>query len=257
MASARPKVLLADACDASRAAVEPLLDRMGLEVFTARDGGQARELIVRLSPRLAMLDTRLPPSGGVGLLEELRRDRVLAKIPILMLASDPSPALRARCLDLGCLDYLARPIDLLTLHAAIERHLAVSHEHRRRQLRVSYRSHVEIRHDVTTNRCYAMTLSQGGIYVSDRHPLPVGTRVTVAVPLGAAGEVEVEGEVIYNRIPDRGTSPLPPGMAIRFTDVSDRASRAITTFLSDSLMATTREIVIDVPEAHPPSPPEA
>jgi type IV pilus assembly protein PilZ len=88
------------------------------------------------------------------------------------------------------------------------------------ELPVAYRSVGSFLTDWATN------ISQGGLFINTRKPLPVGTAVRLIIQLpGAAFPFDMEGRV--TRVAEwDNRSNVAPGMAVEFTDL-DRAKRAV------------------------------
>jgi two-component system response regulator len=63
------------------------------------------------NPDLVVLDVRVPPSGGVSLLEKVRSNQSTKSIPVLMMSSDiPEDEIQA-LYNLGANSYLEKPLD--------------------------------------------------------------------------------------------------------------------------------------------------
>jgi uncharacterized protein (TIGR02266 family) len=87
------------------------------------------------------------------------------------------------------------------------------------EIPVAYRSVGSFLTDWATN------ISQGGLFINTRKPLPVGTEVRVLVQLpGASFPFQLEGRV--SRVTEFDNhANMVPGMAVEFTSV-DAAQRA-------------------------------
>jgi CheY-like chemotaxis protein len=57
-----------------------------------------------------LLDIRMPKVDGIEVLARLKGDRVLKKIPVIMLTTTDDPADITRCHDLGCSCYITKPV---------------------------------------------------------------------------------------------------------------------------------------------------
>jgi two-component system alkaline phosphatase synthesis response regulator PhoP len=90
--------------------VQDYLKQAGYRVLAARDGQTALTLARHERPDLVVLDLMLP--GGIDGLEvcrRLRRDPVLADVPIIMLTARIAEADRLIGLELGADDYVTKP----------------------------------------------------------------------------------------------------------------------------------------------------
>jgi uncharacterized protein (TIGR02266 family) len=78
----------------------------------------------------------------------------------------------------------------------------------------------------------SMNISRGGIYICTPHPLPRDRKILLRVPLpGAAQPVQVTGIVIWSN-PGTSPSPFPPGMGVKFLDLTDADAALIADFVA-------------------------
>ncbi len=70
------------------------------------------------------MDIQLPGIDGVEALARLRADERTASIPVVALTAQAMHGDRERFLEAGFDGYLAKPVDLIELLAAVERHCA-------------------------------------------------------------------------------------------------------------------------------------
>jgi DNA-binding response OmpR family regulator len=95
-----------------------LRDFDGVELFHAPDGALGSCFLHRHSPfedvaipDLVLLDLGLPIFSGFDVLRGMRESKSLAKVPVVVLTSSTLVSDRDRCLDLGALDYVIKPIE--------------------------------------------------------------------------------------------------------------------------------------------------
>jgi len=62
-------------------------------------------------PYLTLLDIRMPKVDGVEVLRQIKADKDLHKLPVIMLTTTEDPREVERCHDLGCNVYLQKPVD--------------------------------------------------------------------------------------------------------------------------------------------------
>jgi CheY-like chemotaxis protein len=60
---------------------------------------------------LLLLDIRMPQVDGVEVLRRLKADPELRKIPVSMLTTTDDPREVSRCHELGCNNYIVKPVD--------------------------------------------------------------------------------------------------------------------------------------------------
>ncbi|MEN8694682.1 MAG: response regulator transcription factor [Akkermansiaceae bacterium] len=104
------------------------LQREGLAVEMAHDGGEGFQLAVRSQPDLVILDLMLPTMDGYQILKEMRRDTRTHNIPVLMLTAKSQIEDRILGLEKGADDYLTKPFSpkelVLRVKAILKRNLA-------------------------------------------------------------------------------------------------------------------------------------
>lgn len=93
------------------------LQRIGYDVFATTDGEAGLELMREHKPDLVLLDALLPGRSGYDILKEIRSDRDLGLIPVVLITVDDD---RARGLNAGASDYLRKPVTEDQLRAVTE-----------------------------------------------------------------------------------------------------------------------------------------
>ena len=98
----------------------------------------------------------------------------------------------------------------------------------RRRVRVEI-DHFDARDEYKMH--FSRDLSRGGAFVEMDDPLPVGARFLMTFELPGSDPVEVEAEVAWIFRLEDSVADLPPGMGVRFVDLSDEAGEIIDGFL--------------------------
>lgn len=115
------RVLVVDAEPGVRDAIESHLTHRGFEVLTARFGEEALGILARQKISSMLADARLFGTGNGELLSRsLERDPNLA---VLVLSERADVRDAVQYLHYGAFDYLAKPLDLPQLEAALQRAL--------------------------------------------------------------------------------------------------------------------------------------
>ncbi len=60
---------------------------------------------------LLLLDIRMPDIDGVEVLRRIKEDPQLRRLPVTMLTTTDDPREIARCYELGCSQYIVKPVD--------------------------------------------------------------------------------------------------------------------------------------------------
>ena len=92
--------------------------KMPLHVVWIADGRAALRYLMQAQssepassiPRLMLLDHDMPSLSGASVLERVRMESRLARLPVVMLSSNDDPQLMRRCLDLGANAFVTKPV---------------------------------------------------------------------------------------------------------------------------------------------------
>lgn len=88
--------------------LESKLKKEGFEVFSAKDGMAGLDLIKAIRPDIILLDVVMPRMDGFEVLEHLREDAELTKIPVIIISNSGQDVEIGRALALGVKDYLVK-----------------------------------------------------------------------------------------------------------------------------------------------------
>lgn len=88
--------------------LETKLTKAGYLVKIARDGVQGLKLIRELQPDLVLLDMLLPKLDGFGVLEQLYKEKITPKLPVIIVSNSGQPIEVERATALGIRDYLVK-----------------------------------------------------------------------------------------------------------------------------------------------------
>lgn len=107
--STAPKILLVDDCPDYRDVVRGLLEQNGYEVVVATNGTEGLRQAIVERPDLVLLDFDMPQMNGYELVQELRIDYDLRRVPIIMCTGKANRnCLRGAPMHIS--DYLEKPI---------------------------------------------------------------------------------------------------------------------------------------------------
>ena len=100
------------------------LAKEGFSVITARNGREALER-VRQKPDLIILDVMMPEMNGLQVIQELKKDKKTASIPVLLLTAKGSETDEIIGLEVGADDYIVKPVKIgkivARVHTALRR----------------------------------------------------------------------------------------------------------------------------------------
>ena len=119
---ARPRILVVDDDPDLREMMRLVLEP-GYEVLCAADGEASLDVARTDQPDLIIMDQFMPRLDGLGALERLRADPATEDIPVILVSARADESVRVRGLDLGAVDFLAKPFSELELRARLDRTL--------------------------------------------------------------------------------------------------------------------------------------
>ena len=104
--STQPLVLVADDEPRITKLVSIALTEEGFRVITASGGEDALQKAEEYRPDVVLLDIVMPDLDGIEVMRQLRERR---PVPVILLTAKGSTADKAKGLDLGADDYIAKP----------------------------------------------------------------------------------------------------------------------------------------------------
>lgn len=124
-------ILIADDDAGHTRLIEKNLQRAGLHnsILRFENGQDILDFLFRRGegpkrafdiPYLLLLDIRMPKVDGVEVLRQLKADPELRKLPVSMLTTTDDPREVARCHELGCSNYIVKPVGYEKFAEAIQ-----------------------------------------------------------------------------------------------------------------------------------------
>jgi len=116
----RARVMVVDDSLTVRKITGRLLAREGYQVVTAKDGVEALEQLAEMVPDVMLVDIEMPRMDGFDLTRNVRTDKRLKAVPIVMITSRIADKHRRHALELGVNVFLGKPYqeDELLAHIA-------------------------------------------------------------------------------------------------------------------------------------------
>jgi signal transduction histidine kinase/ActR/RegA family two-component response regulator len=113
------RVLVVDDMDDSREATAVMLERVGANVMTARDGVEALDVMATTGVDLVLCDLHMPRMDGFQFIDELNRRHGQTHAPVIALSSLASSADHRRTKSAGFLSHIDKPFGDQDLLAAV------------------------------------------------------------------------------------------------------------------------------------------
>jgi DNA-binding NarL/FixJ family response regulator len=120
----RDTVLVVDDTPETLGFLTDTLDHAGFTVLIATDGESALRLIEQITPDLVLLDAVMPGMGGFETCRRLKRNRLLAHLPVIFMTGLTETENVLEGLAAGGVDYVTKPLVVDELLARIRVHLA-------------------------------------------------------------------------------------------------------------------------------------
>jgi len=111
-------ILVADDDEGSYVLIDLFLRRAGLKnkILRFYNGQETLDYLFNQNnnpdtKHVLLLDIRMPKVDGITVLEELKKSKKYSQMPVLMVTTSYDPQNVKKCEQLGCSEYLVKPID--------------------------------------------------------------------------------------------------------------------------------------------------
>jgi len=123
-------------------------------VLTMPNGISMFSMLKNIRPSLILLDISMPEMNGFQALELLKKQNRYTKIPVVFLTGMTDEETKAKCFELGAVDFIAKPFSIPVLVNRIKLHLKISRriQDRTSALEHAHRSLIAVLADVVENR---------------------------------------------------------------------------------------------------------
>ncbi len=122
---AKAKIMLVDDEPINTDVLQTYLEGEGYNNFvTTSESVQAIEIMERENPDVILLDLMMPDVSGFDILQMMRSKKNLTHIPVVILTSSDDAETKLSALQLGAMDFLAKPVDASELALRLRNTLA-------------------------------------------------------------------------------------------------------------------------------------
>lgn len=119
METSKGHILVVDDDRVNRIKLSVSLEETGYEVTLAENGAEALALLRTESFDTVLLDLMMPVMDGFTVLEHVLQDKDLQHIPFIVISAEEELDSVVRCIEMGAVDYLAKPFNAVLLRARI------------------------------------------------------------------------------------------------------------------------------------------
>lgn len=121
--AARKRVLCVEDNETNLRLIARVIEAEHHDFLGVSDGLLALEAAAREHPDLILLDINIPSLDGLEVARQLKADETLAAIPVIATTANVLFGDRERCLEAGCDEYLAKPLDIRELQTILRTYL--------------------------------------------------------------------------------------------------------------------------------------
>ncbi len=106
------KVLVVDDMELNRELLEEMLEHE-FDILLAGDGIEAMEALHQYTDEIALvlLDLIMPKMDGFAVLEQMRAESLIDRIPVIVISGETSAEAERRCFDYGVSDFVQKPFN--------------------------------------------------------------------------------------------------------------------------------------------------
>ena len=122
------RILLADDNTDNQQLISYFIGKMGPRVELAGNGQIALDLVCTQDFDLVLMDMQMPVMSGTDAVKQIRQRGL--QLPIIALTANATREDKAVCLEVGCNDFLTKPIDRKRLYQVLSEYLAMKDDDR-------------------------------------------------------------------------------------------------------------------------------
>lgn len=119
----RKKILVVEDNELNLKLFKDLLEANNFEVIENRDGKRVLELIQTEKPDIILMDIQLPDISGMDLIERIKSDELLKKIPIIAVTAFAMQEDKDNILNSGAEEYISKPISITKFLEVINKYI--------------------------------------------------------------------------------------------------------------------------------------
>ena len=219
----RPNILLVDDNRLFLEMEKEFLQSCAVQIYTARTGREALDIVRMILPDLVFLDLHMPDMDGDTCCAVIKADPDLKNVPVVMVVNAAGGEDLERCRLAGCDSIVTKPVDRTAFLTAGHRFLPGLD---RIELRVPCVTLVAFRIGETPFYGTSVNLSTNGMFIAFDGEVEVDdlVRLSFLLPGSCEEVIEAAGRVAWiNRGTPLCKPSLPRGFGVAFRD--DRSGR--------------------------------
>ncbi len=224
------RILVIDSANIFIQYVELVVSRYGYGTKGVSSAGEALEVLAQERMDLVIAQESLPDMAWSDFCRRAGTDSDCAGVPVVVLSSDPASFDLQGCEGINVAGVRTRPISMKDLIAVIQQYLP--YKNKRRGIRAPVAMKAMIRKGYELVPCQVLNLSEGGVFIMKKTPLPMGTDVHLLLSLQEEETpLEVAGKVVY--VVEKARGKHPPGMGVQFNELKPETREKLFQHLDD------------------------
>jgi CheY-like chemotaxis protein len=116
----RKKILLVDDT-VTVTTLEKIILGTDYDYVEARNGVEAFERALSERPDIILMDLNMPVKNGIDGLRDLKNEPTTKHIPVVIVTTRGEPAALDVCKQLGCADFIMKPLDRIQLQTTVKK----------------------------------------------------------------------------------------------------------------------------------------
>ena len=231
------KILLADSDRLFLEFAKTFLRKTGVEVLSCLNGEELLGIMRERTPDLIFLSTTMPIKNGLECFQSIKQDNVLNSTIIVMTSISGKEEELDKYRNAGVDELLVKPISRHTLMATVKKFLDLEKRYNSR-----FGAQFPVYYGMTASKLLtgnSINLSASGQFVETASVSPMDTELVVQFQLpGTDTSIHCKAKVAWVNKPHALTRPtLPPGMGLKFIDLTRENEAAINEYLRKELIA--------------------
>lgn len=224
------RILVIDSANVFVQYVELVVDRYGYDTVGVGSASEALKILAQEPVDLVIAQESLPDMEWPDFCRKVRTDAEHDDIPVVVLCSDPASFTDPGCREVTVAGIPTKPVSMRSLLTVIQEHLP--YQNRRCGIRAPFAMKALIRDRDKFAPCQVLNLSEGGVFVMRKNPLPIGKDVDMLLPFQDTGApIEVHGKVVY--VVETARRKHPRGMGIQFNELEPGIREKLHQYLED------------------------
>lgn len=122
--NSQSKILVVDDVAINVMLLKRILEKADYDVYTAENGNDALDVMMKERINLVLLDVSMPKLDGFGVLDKKKEMKAIKNIPVIMVSAFNQSNIIQQSLEKGAKAYLTKPVDRRELMSQMDKILS-------------------------------------------------------------------------------------------------------------------------------------